>query len=74
MSGDFFNGWPEDGEPVPMRDLNCGRWPNPDSPRHLPEWSEPLPKLLVPRWVISLGYGALIVTFTLVLAHSCAAV
>lgn len=26
---DFFNGWPEDGEPVKtgMRDLNCGRWP-----------------------------------------------
>ncbi len=42
--------------------------------RYLPEWSDWRPKLLVPRWLIFLLYGALILTFTLLLAHGFVAV
>ena len=32
--------------------------------RNIPEWTDWRPKLMVPRWVIIVMYGALVITFT----------
>ncbi len=31
--------------------------------RELPEWSDWRPRLLAPRWVLMIGWGAFLVTF-----------
>lgn len=56
---------PDWHDPRKMSRRELEDWTARNSPEWtIPEWTDWRPKLMVPRWVIIVMYGALVITFT----------